>query len=166
MPFLALGVEHRTAPLTVREAVALDAAAVEQTTRHLLNLDTISEIAILSTCNRTEVFLFADDLTEAAVAVSAHFAGLDPRAGAYLQRWDDMEAARHLFRVASGLESQALGEPQILSQVRETLETAQRLESIGPNLHALFRSAISCAKQARASTALGHVNVSIGSQAV
>jgi glutamyl-tRNA reductase len=77
-----------------------------------------------------------------------------------------MEAAEHLFRVASGLESQVLGEPQILSQVRETLEQSQRLTTVGPNLHSLFRAAISCARQARAGTALGRVNASVGSEAV
>jgi glutamyl-tRNA reductase len=77
-----------------------------------------------------------------------------------------MAAAEHLFRVASGLESQVLGEPQVLSQVRDALETAHRLEAVGPNLHSLFRAAISCARQARAGTTLGRVNVSIGSEAV
>lgn len=163
MPFLAVGVEHKTAPLSIRESVALDGEGIERVSTALTAHS--SEVAIISTCNRTEIYLVADDLEAAAgAAVSA----LDPRglcAGS-IQRWDDLDAAEHLFRVAAGLESQVVGEQQILNQVRETLERAQRLGTIGPNLHALFRSAISCARQARAGTAVGRVNLSVGSEAV
>jgi glutamyl-tRNA reductase len=163
MPFLAVGVEHKTAPLSVREAVALDATGIERVSLGLTAHS--SETAVISTCNRTEIYLVADDLDAAARAAMA---ALDPsdRFGSYFQRWDDLDAAEHLFRLAAGLESQIVGEQQILGQVRETLETAQRLDTIGPNLHALFRSAISCARQARAGTAVGRVNLSVASEAV
>ncbi|HLJ66928.1 MAG TPA: glutamyl-tRNA reductase [Chloroflexota bacterium] len=166
MPFLAVGVEHKTSPLAVRESVALERDAVAEAAAELQRHPAIVETAILSTCNRTEIYLFAGDPAEATAAAAAYLAALDHRLPPYIQTWEEMTAVEHLFRVACGLESQVLGEPQILSQVRETLENAQQNGTIGPNLHSLFRTAISCAKQARAGTALGTVNVSIGSEAV
>ncbi|MBV9281629.1 MAG: glutamyl-tRNA reductase [Chloroflexi bacterium] len=159
MPFLALGLEHKTAPLPVRECVALEGDTLARACLQLAAEPAVAEVAILSTCNRTEIYLFSGAVEDAAaqargllIAPAGTLHGsLDP----YLQVWEDMDAVEHLFRVASGLESQLLGEVQILSQVREALETAQRLGTIGPNLHSLFRSAISCARQARAGTALG-----------
>lgn len=166
MPFLAVGVEHRTAPLAVRERVALDDSATRDVAALLLDHPAISEVAILSTCNRTEIYLFTDEGEAGASAARAQLLLRAADIGPYLQTWDDLEAAGHLFRVASGLESQVLGEEQILSQVRATLETAESSASIGPNLHALFRSAIRCARQARAGTNLGRLNPSVASAAV
>jgi glutamyl-tRNA reductase len=166
MPFLAIGVEHKTAPLSIREPVALEGDTLEQTYLTLATEPAIAEVAILSTCNRTEVYLVTETEVEATAVVSSYLAGTDDKLRPYLQIWRDMEAVEHLFRVASGLESKLLGEAQILSQVREVLETGQRLATIGANLHALFRSAISCARQARAGTALGRINLSLGVEAV
>ena len=173
MPFLAVGVEHTTAPLAVRERVALEAEDSERAIGSLRLDPEIDEIAVLSTCNRTEVYLFvggeergSQAVTNAAAAATSYLTGGDGELAQYVRTWEDLEAVEHLFRVASGLESQVLGEPQVLSQVREALETGQRLGGIGTNLHTLFRSAISCARQARAGTALGRVSVSIGSEAV
>jgi glutamyl-tRNA reductase len=166
MPFLAVGVEHKTCPLIIRESVAMDDAALARAGAELHRHPAIAEIAILSTCNRTEIYLFAEEPKAAATAATVYLNQRDDRLPAYEQTWVDMGAVEHLFRVAAGLESQILGEPQVLSQVKETLEFAQRLGTIGPNLHSLFRAAISCARQARAGTALGRVNLSIGSEAV
>jgi glutamyl-tRNA reductase len=164
MPFLAVGVEHHTAPLHVRESVALDAADVERLSRALAANPAIAEVAVLSTCNRTELYLVSDDPDRAEpAALEALGAGLIAQ---HVRRWNDMEAVEHLFRVASGLESQVLGEPQILNQIREMLSQGQELGTIGPNLHSLIRSAISCARQARAGTALGRVRASVSSLAV
>ena len=161
MPFLALGVEHKTAPLAVREQAAMDGDHVRDTGAALLDQHEISEVVILSTCNRTEVYLFADDMDRAI----EHTRAFLPQ-GEHLRIWHDMEVADHLFRVASGLESQVLGEAQILSQVGDALDTAQRHGTTGPNLHNLFRSAVSCARQARAGTALGRIESSLGTEAV
>jgi glutamyl-tRNA reductase len=166
MPFLTVGVEHKTSPLSVRESVALEGDALDQAIVQLASHPAVDEIAILSTCNRTEIYLFAEKPGAAATVAVDYLSAQDGRLPAYLQTWEEMAAAEHLFRVAAGLESQVLGEPQVLSQVREALETAQRLEALGPNLHSLFRAAISCARQARAGTALGRVNRSIGSEAI
>jgi glutamyl-tRNA reductase len=166
MPFLALGVEHRTAPLDVREAAAMDGEGVTSALGALLSDPAIDEIAILSTCNRTELYLYTSEPPAASTAAASFLAKRNPEMQPHLQTWTDMEAAEHLFRVASGLESQAVGERQILAQVRMALGLAERAGAIGPNLHALFRSAIACARQARAGTALGRVDTSIGREAV
>jgi len=139
----------------------MDEEAIARATRKLTGTDNIAEAAILSTCNRTEIYLYADD---AGIAVESARGELD--ADDHWRQWNDMEAAEHLFRVASGLESQVLGEAQILRQVSDALDTAQGLGVVGPNLHSLFRSAISCARQARSGTALGRVKSSLGSEAV
>src|SRR5947209_2130771 len=162
MSFLALGVEHRTSPLAVREAAAMDAGGIAEAAATLLTAPAIDEIAILSTCNRTELYLFAETAAGAVDAAAGVLIARDRSIASHLQTWHEMEAVEHLFRVASGLESQAVGERQILAQVRAALAIAERTGTIGPNLHSLFRSAISCARQARAGTALGQVQTSIG----
>jgi glutamyl-tRNA reductase len=162
MPFLATGVEHKTAPLAVRERLALDAGHIA-TSLHLH--PAVDEVAVLSTCNRIEVYLFAED-GEPALEAARQALQVDTATAAYLQHWDDLDAVRHLFRVASGLESQVLGEPQILSQVRETLERGQRDGTVGTNLHSLFRAAIRCARRARTDTRLGYTDRSMGAEAV
>lgn len=166
MSFLAVGVDHKSTPLATRERVAMDAFEVERASKLLTSDGTIDELAILSTCNRTELYIFASEPDRAYADAAQYLLDAEPDLANFLTRREEMEVAEHLFRVASGLESQALGEAQILGQVRETLETGQRLGTIGPNLHSLFRSAISCARQARAGTALGRLNVSLGSAAV
>ncbi|HEX8919488.1 MAG TPA: glutamyl-tRNA reductase [Chloroflexota bacterium] len=166
MPFLAIGVEHKSAPLSIRERVTLEGTDRDDATLALLAHPSITEAAILSTCNRTELYCFVEDVEEATDACRELLAERDPTVLPYIRRWKEMEVAEHLFRVASALESQILGEAQILGQVREALDGAQRQGTIGANLHALFRSAISCARQARAGTALGQINISVGAEAV
>lgn len=166
MPFLAVGVEHKTAPLEVRERLALDADGVARGNTTLLADPLIDEVAILSTCNRTELYLFVEALEEAAEVARSYLTDADPSLREYVQTWREMDAVEHLFRVASGLESQIPGEAQIVSQVSGALELAQAGDTIGPNLHSLFRSSVACARQARAGTALGRVNASVGSEAV
>ena len=166
MPILAVGVEHKTAPLNVRERLALDAPGVAVADGTLGSDARVAEVAILSTCNRVEVYLVADAVEDAAEAARAFLARTDSSLREYLQTWREMDAVEHLFRVASGLESQIPGESQILSQVSGALDSAQSAGTIGANLHSLFRSAVACARRARAGTALGRVNASVGSEAV
>ncbi|MGH2441815.1 MAG: glutamyl-tRNA reductase [Chloroflexota bacterium] len=166
MPFLALGVEHKTSPLVVREAALVSPEAAADALGSLHQHVSIDEIALLATCNRVELYLFVNDPADAAAASAAYLATIDSRLSQYVQTWEEMDAVEHLFRVASGLESQIVGEAQILSQVRDALVFAQGAGALGPNLHSLFRSAISCARQARAGTGLGRVNLSAGSEAV
>jgi len=149
MPFLATGVEHKTAPLAVRERLTRDAGRLVTS---LHSHPAIDEVAVLCTCNRLEIYLYTED-SEAALEATWNALQIDEAMAHYLKRWDDLDAVEHLFRVASGLESQVLGETQILAQVRETLDRAQREATAGPNLNSLFRAAIRCARRARADTA-------------
>jgi glutamyl-tRNA reductase len=165
MPFLAVGVEHTTAPLSVRERVALEPDEILEVSPGLVR-EAIVEAAILSTCNRTELYLWSDDLEAAAQLGRDWLTRRDAGLRSYIRVWRELDAAEHLFRVASGLESQVPGEGQILGQVRGALTVAQSAGSVGPYLHALFRSAISCARRARAGTSVGRVERSIGSEAV
>lgn len=162
MPFLATGVEHKTAPLSIRERLTRDA---EHIATSLYGHAAVDEVAVLYTCNRLEVYLSTGD-PEAALDATRAVLKVDEAASRYLRHWDDLDAVQHLFRVASGLESQVLGETQVLSQVRETLDRAQREGTAGPNLNSLFRAAIRCARRARADTRLGYTDRSMGAEAV
>lgn len=166
MPFLAVGVEHKTAPLDVRERLALDSTGVALANTTLANNPLIDEVAILSTCNRTELYLFVEAVEDGAEAARAFLTQADPLWREYVQTWREMDAVEHLFRVSSGLESQIPGESQIVSQVSAALEIAQTGGTVGANLHSLFRSSVSCARRARAGTTLGRVSTSVGSEAV
>jgi glutamyl-tRNA reductase len=110
--------------------------------------------------------MFAANPDGAAAAATRLLADRAVAAHSYVRSWHEMETVEHLFRVASGLESQAVGEQQILGQVRAAFAIAERAGTVGPNLHSLFRSAISCARQARAGTALGRLHTSVGAEAV
>lgn len=162
MPFLATGVEHKTAPLAVRERLTRDAGRLATS---LHDHAAVDEVAVLCTCNRLEVYLSSED-PEAALEATRNALQIDEATARYLRRWDDLDAVEHLFRVASGLESQVLGETQVLAQVRETLERAQQEGTAGPNLNSLFRAAIRCARRARADTHLGYTDRSMGAEAV
>ena len=162
MPFLATGVEHKSAPLAVRERLTRDAGPMAVSLhRHAA----IGEVAVLCTCNRLEIYLYSED-PEAAMEATRDALQIDEATARYLKRWDDLDAVEHLFRVASGLESQVLGETQVLAQVRETLERARQEGTAGPNLDSLFRAAIRCARRARADTRLGYTDRSMGAEAV
>lgn len=166
MPFVAVGVEHGTAPLAVRESVEIGPDREPEIARSLHETEGIAEVVILSTCNRTEIYLFSSGVTSAIEAATRCLARRDEGVSTYLQVWNEMDAVSHLFRVASGLESQVLGESQILGQVSDALQSAERLDTAGPHLHSLFRSAVSCARRARAGTELGKVRGSLAGEAV
>jgi glutamyl-tRNA reductase len=165
MPFVAAGVEHSTAPLAVREAVSPDSALLSGA-RESFGLRPTDEVVVVTTCNRTEIYVHSDDADGAIVRLTDWMVGRSASAEPFIRVWPELEAVEHLFRVASGLESQVPGEDQVLSQVADALDVAQRLGTTGPNTHALFRSAVSCGRRARQDTALGHVERSIGTVAV
>jgi glutamyl-tRNA reductase len=159
MPILALGVSYRRAPVELLERLAFPDDDYPKAYRRLLELDAVTEGAILSTCNRVEVFAevstyhagFLDlkrFLSEARDVAPEEFA--EPLYSHY-----EDDAAAHLFRVAAGLDSMVLGEPQILSQVRAAHRRAEAEGAIGSNLSALFRGAIRTGRRARAETMIG-----------
>ncbi|MFI5026920.1 MAG: glutamyl-tRNA reductase, partial [Solirubrobacterales bacterium] len=167
---LALGVSHRTAPLELRERLALTEGRAAGVLSGLVSEEQISEAAAISTCNRTELYLVATDTVEAenaALGVLSREAGIRPTellGPLYSLRGTD--AARHLFRVTAGLDSMLLGEAEIQGQVKRAYELALVEGATGPILNRLFRGALAAGKRARTETAVGEKGVSIPSVAV
>ncbi len=167
---LALGVSHRTAPLALRERLALTEGQAAGVLNALVTEPPISEAAAISTCNRTEIFLVAADSVEAetaALGVLARQASIRPTellGPLYSLRGTD--AARHLYRVTAGLESMIVGEAEIQGQVKRAYELALVEGATGPILNHLFRGALAAGKRARSETAIGEKGVSIPSVAV
>lgn len=170
MPLLLIGLSHDTTPVALRERLAFSGpeTALALATWHEDGVAT--EIALLSTCNRTEVYALgpdADGLESALIAALARSRDLPEGQVRDLCRVRrDEEAVLHLVRVASGLESQILGEGQILGQVREASMTARRMGTLGPVLDALFRTAIQAGRRVRSETAIAQGAVSVGAAAV
>jgi len=167
---LALGVSHRTAPLELRERLALPEGRAAGVLNELRTSDQIQEAAALSTCNRTELYLVASDPVEAegaALGVLSRQAEIRPtELVGHLYSLRSSEAARHLFRVTAGLDSMILGEAEIQGQVKRAYELALVEGSTGPVLNRLFRGALAAGKRARTETAIGEKGVSISSVAV
>lgn len=166
MSLFVLGINHQTAPVSLRERVAFSAEAVPAALDALRALPQVSEVALLSTCNRTELYAVADDDGRALADWLATHPDDMGDLHAYLYRHRDAEAVRHLFRVATGLDSLVLGEPQILGQVKDAWATARSAGSLGSQLDRLFQQAFSTAKRARTDTRIGANPVSVASAAV
>ena len=162
MMLWVLGLNHQTAPVALRERVAFDAAALPAALASLRGLAEVSEAALLSTCNRTELYAIAADGNTLSDWLATHADGLD----AYLYRHSDADAVRHLFRVATGLDSMVLGEPQILGQVKEAWVAAREHGALGNRLDRLFQQTFAVAKRARTDTRVGANPVSVASTAV
>jgi glutamyl-tRNA reductase len=166
MPLVALGINHQTAPVSLRERVAFDGEALSRALAALRALPQVQEVALLSTCNRTELYAMAED---GGAALADWLASHPAEAGdlhAYLYRHEDADAVRHLFRVATGLDSLVLGEPQILGQVKEAWAAARAAGTLGGQLDRLFQGAFATAKRARTDTRIGANPVSVASTAV
>ena len=165
-----LGINHQTAPVRLRERVAFAADTVPGALATLRELPGVHEAALLSTCNRTELYAMADDDGHSLAGWLASHPGPHPgEAGdlhAYLYHHSDAAAARHLFRVATGLDSLVLGEPQILGQVKEAWSLARGAGALGTTLDRLFQNAFATAKRARTETRIGANPVSVASAAV
>lgn len=168
MTLLALGLNHRTAPVEIRERVAFAPEKVPQALQELTGSGPVREAVILSTCNRTEVYCGIEGAEQGPVLewfrdfhrLSAQ--EVDP----YLYTHPDSQAVRHILRVASGLDSLVLGEPQILGQIKQAYGTALQAGSIGQLLNKLFQHTFAVAKQVRTDTAIGASPVSVAFAAV
>ena len=160
-----LGINHHTAPLELREAMAMDGAGVLETLREIRGDAAIAEAVLLATCNRTELYVATPDAGAAEMAMRLFFCRQAGACGAlvvthaYWRTGD--EAYRHLLRVASGLDSMILGEHQILGQVRDAQSRAQESETLGPLTHRLWSTALHAGKRARAETDIGMGAVSV-----
>lgn len=165
-----VGLSHKTAPVEVRERVHFPRRSLEQALAALLRTGGVLEGLILSTCNRVEVLARADEGADGASSLKAFlhdYHDLPPRAlEPYLYSYVGRDAVRHLFRVASSLDSLVVGEPQILGQVKEAYSAAARAGAAGSYLSALMHSAFRAAKRVRSETAIGETAVSISYAAV
>lgn len=162
MTLWVLGLNHQTAPVALRERVSFAGEALPAALASLRTLPQVSEAALLSTCNRTELYAMAEDVSPLADWLEARAAGLHD----YLYRHHDADAVRHLFRVATGLDSLVLGEPQILGQVKDAWSLARQHGALGHELDRLFQQTFAVAKRARTDTRIGANPVSVASTAV
>ncbi len=168
MPLIALGLNHQTAPLALREKVAMDAVSLPAALASLAALEGVEEAALLSTCNRTEIYAQVAEGREVALEQwLARHHGLEADAlSSYLYQHVDGGAVRHLFRVATGLDSMVLGEPQILGQVKEAWQAARGANSLRNPLDRLFQQTFAVAKRVRTDTRVGAHPVSVAFAAV
>ncbi len=167
---LAIGISHKTAPVEVRERLALSESRALEFTRDLRGTTEVHEAVAISTCNRTELYAVVGDPVEAestVLAMLARLAEIRPTelTGAiYAHR--NCEAARHLYRVVSGLESMIVGEAQIQGQVKRAYETALAQDTVGPLTNHLFSAALRTGKRVRTETAIGERQLSAPTVAV
>jgi glutamyl-tRNA reductase len=166
MSLHVLGINHQTAPVSLRETVAFGPDTLRHALASLRAQAGVQEAVLLSTCNRTELYARSDNGPDAL----ANWLAGQQRAGddlhAYLYRHDGADAVRHLFRVATGLDSLVLGEPQILGQVKQAWNDARDAGSLGGPLDRAFQQAFATAKRARTETTIGRNPVSVASTAV
>lgn len=175
MPLVVVGVNHRTAPVEVRERFAFGRAEMPAALSRLVEAGVASEAVLLSTCNRTELYLHAGDLKRAEDAarslIASRGAGSVEANTRYLYAHRDRAAVDHLFRVAAGLDSMIVGEPQIQGQVKEAYQSAREVTSpagpvVGPTLNRLFQHALNVGGRVRSETNLGVGAASVSSAAV
>ncbi|MFZ5467001.1 MAG: glutamyl-tRNA reductase [Pseudomonadota bacterium] len=168
MSIIALGLNHRTAPIEVRERVAFAPERLKDALREMLSLPQVREGAIVSTCNRTEVYAAVAGEGEGELLrwfPSAHGLNVE-EVRPYLYLHEEGEAIRHLLRVSCGLDSLVLGEPQILGQIKTAYAQAGEAQAVGPVLNRMFQHAFAVAKQVRTDTAIGASPISVAFAAV
>lgn len=165
MQLYVIGVNHTTAPIQIREHIAFNSDLLG-VALHELTANGASEAAILSTCNRTELYCSTDDPQKALNWLSQYHK-LDKDAIApYVYTLPNDEAVKHAFRVASGLDSMVLGEPQILGQFKQSVKIAQDAGTLGTLLHKLFQRTFEVAKEVRTNTDIGANSISMAAAAV
>src|SRR5438034_2161591 len=169
MHILVVGLSHRTAPVDLRERVDFQ-GRVEAALRALAARGSTHEAVVLSTCNRAEVYAASDDVARSRgdlAAFMCDFHGVDRlELAPHLYDLADLDSARHLFRVAAGLDSLVVGEPQILGQVKEAHALATGAQTVGPILNRLFHSSFAAGKRVRTETGLAAGAVSVSFAAV
>lgn len=168
MNLYALGVNHETAPVNIRETVSFTAERIFNALQDLKDRQLVAESIILSTCNRTEIyFTVKNQQAEPVVAWLHQFfelaqSSLQP----YIYLYQDIEAVKHIMRVACGLNSLVLGEPQILGQIKDAYNLAHKTDSVHHTLEHLFQQVFRTAKQVRTDTSIGSSPVSVAFAAV
>jgi glutamyl-tRNA reductase len=170
MNIAVVGLSHKTAPVEIREKLSIQEAKLEEALHHLKGYPHIQEVAIISTCNRLEIYAVVTETEKGIIEITQFLAetGHIPlyQLRRYLFILLHQDAVRHLLRVAAGLESLVLGEGQILAQVKTTHKLAQKYKGIGRLLDRLFKQSITAGKRVRTETNIGTGAVSISSAAV
>jgi glutamyl-tRNA reductase len=166
MSLFALGLNHTTAPLDVRERVAFAPEALGDALRQLRRAQTVKEAAILSTCNRTEVYFHGDEPAHVAEWLTAAHGLPRDALAPHLYTLPHDKAVSHAFRVASGLDSMVLGEPQILGQMKQAVRSAEAAGALGLVLNRLFQRTFAVAKDVRTHTDIGSASISMAAAAV
>lgn len=167
MRFQVAGLNHKTAPVELRERLAIGNDALPEATRALLARPGVQEAMILSTCNRVELLVTHNGLEPQLPEFLAEHFSLDRSVlEPHLYRYQDEEAVRHMFRVAASLDSMVVGEAQILGQVKQSWNLARELGAVKGPLDKLLQSAFTAAKRVRSETEIGSSSVSIASVAV
>ncbi|WP_300438192.1 glutamyl-tRNA reductase [Zoogloea sp.] len=166
MQLFALGLNHHTAPVSIREQVAFQPERLVQALGDLVRAKPVKEAAIISTCNRTELYFATEEPQYAADWFAEYHRMALHDLAPYLYTFPQRDAVRHVFRVASGLDSMVIGEPQILGQVKDAVRQAEQAGTLGTTLHKLFQRTFSVAKEVRSTTAIGANTVSMAAAAV
>src|SRR5262252_3090246 len=167
MRFQLIGVNHKTAPVEVRERLAISESRLPDACKKLAEHPSISEGMIVSTCNRVEILANMKNGTGDLREFVRDYFAVDPRRfESHLYEFRENEAVRHVFRVAASLDSMVVGEPQILGQVKEAYATARAVGAVRAQLDQLLTRAFAVAKRVRNETAVGSSSVSVASVAV
>ncbi|GAB4256052.1 MAG: glutamyl-tRNA reductase [Methylomicrobium sp.] len=168
MTLLAVGINYNTAPISVRERLAYPADILDDSLKDLWRLKEISEAAILSTCNRTEFYCESSTQNkQILIDWVANTRNIKPSdLTPYLYSYNDSQLIRHMFRVACGLDSMVLGEPQILGQMKDAYQAACNAGTLGKYLGKLFQHTFAAAKKVRTDTEIGSSPVSVAFAAV
>ncbi len=166
MSLVVLGLNHRTAPIEVRERIVFDAERLPRALVSLRALPGMQEALIVSTCNRTELYCVGGGGADPLAAWLTAESGGSRALAECLYRIDGPDAVRHVFSVAAGLDSLILGEPQILGQLKDSYRAAQKAGTAGALLNRLFQTTFSVAKRVRSETAIGASAVSVASAGI
>ena len=160
-----VGFSYKTAPVEVREQVAVHASRLRCAGCVLKIRGQLSEVVVLSTCNRVEIYGVTHELHHNAYSLFHQLTTREVTVTPYLYLYEDEEAVTHLFSVASGLDSMVLGETEITGQVKQAYQAAQAAKLTGPVLNRLFQTALQMAKEIRTRTSIGRGATSVGSVA-
>ncbi len=170
MPIIGAGLSHKTAPVEVRERLSINEEKLPEALERLSTYDTIAEAVILSTCNRTEIYVVATDLEKGKEQIvnflSVYHEVPENTFSDCLYFLNERKTVHHLFRVVSSLDSMVVGEAQILGQVKQSYMIAYENGNTGTILNRLFRHALECGKKVRSDTAIGEMPVSVSYAAV
>src|SRR6476646_11398733 len=162
----AFGVNHQTAPLAVRERSSFNTEGLPLALRDLVDHEPVREAAIISTCHRTELYCNTPEPHKAVRWLAAYHKMKESLLEPYLYTLPRERAVKHAFRVASGLDSMVLGEPQILGQMKQAVRSAEAAGTLGTVLNKLFQRSFAVAKEVRSTTQVGAHSVSMAAAAV